>query len=161
MRLFNINSLFLLYYFYMFFIKFMCIYLSFIPNKSFTIPLKHFGTFFTTIVILSLSSINEQLSLDISIYLIFYNVYFHLQDSHINPTITIVVPMANSHPDNGSNSTSKIPSPIPIKHTPNVFFNAHNMLLYSPFSFYILYYLLFFFVTILCFYLVLLFMYDI
>ena len=81
------------------------------PNINFTIPLKHFGTFFTTIVI----QIHSPL---------FYKNYLYLQDSHISPTIIIVTPIVNSQPDKGSNNTSKMPRPNPIKHTPIVFFSA-------------------------------------
>ena len=83
-------------------------YFSLIPNISFTKPLRNFGTFFTTMVIFPLS-------------------FSYLQDNHMSPTATIVTPIANSQPDRGSNRTSRMPSPNPIKHTPIVFFNAHNM----------------------------------
>ena len=94
-------------------------YFSLIPNKSFTIPLKHFGTFFTTIVIFpSLSFLLNS---------------FYLQDNHIRPIAIIATPKANSQPDSGSNSTNRIPNPNPIKHTPMVFFNAHNIIYYLLF----------------------------
>ena len=105
-------------------------YFSFIPNRSFTIPLKHFGTFFTTIVIF------------FTLLFHFFNIS-HLQDNHANPIATTAIPMANNQPDIGSNKTSNIPRPNPIKHTPSVFFNAHNItiillsfsLYYIPFLF--------------------------
>lgn len=108
-------------------------YFSLIPNRSFTIPLKHFGTFFTTIVMF----------FTLLFLKIFLNIP-HLQDSHARPTITTAIPIANSQPDIGSNKTSKIPRPNPIKHTPRVFFSAHNIyfILLSLFS--ILYSLLFY-----------------
>lgn len=103
-------------------------YFSFMPNISFTIPRKHLGTFFTTIVIFIHSPF--------VIYLLY------LQDSQINPTIIMVTPIANSQPDSGSNNTSKIPSPNPIKHTPIVFFNNFNIpFILSP---YLLYFLLYY-----------------
>ena len=40
----------------------------------------------------------------------------------------MTTPMVNSQPDIGSNNTNNIPSPNPIKHTPNVFFNAPNII---------------------------------
>ena len=42
---------------------------------------------------------------------------------HANAT-----PIINNHPVIGSNNTSKIPNPIPTRHTPIVFFNKQNML---------------------------------
>lgn len=95
-------------------------YFSFMPNINFTMPRKHFGTFFTTIVIF--------------IHSPFVSYQFYLQDSQINPTITTVTPIANSQPDSGSNNTNKMPSPIPIKHTPIVFFNNFNILYFLPLS---------------------------
>lgn len=95
-------------------------YFSFMPNINFTMPRKHFGTFFTTIVIF--------------IHSPFVSYQFYLQDSQINPTITTVTPIANSQPDSGSNNTNKMPSPIPIKHTPIVFFNNFNILYLLPLS---------------------------
>ena len=97
-------------------------YFSLIPNINFTIPLKHFGTFFTTIVIL--------------FTLLFISIVY-LQDNHISPTIIIVTPITNNQPDKGSNNTSKIPNPNPIKHTPNVFFSNPNIVFYSPLSLFI------------------------
>ena len=46
--------------------------------------------------------------------------------------MTTAIPIANSQPDIGSNKTSKIPRPNPIKHTPSVFFSAHNIIFYPP-----------------------------
>lgn len=106
-------------------------YFSLIPNRSFTIPLKHFGTFFTTIVILFPPLLSNFRKIS----------FFHLQESHASPIITTAIPIANSQPDIGSNKTSKIPRPNPIRHTPSVFFNAHNIIFYPPISF--LYYILF------------------
>lgn len=97
-------------------------YFSLIPNRSFTIPLKHFGTFFTTIVIF--------------IHSPFYDTFTYLQDNHARPIIITAIPIANSQPDIGSNKTSKIPSPNPIKQTPIVFFNALNIFLYPLFLIY-------------------------
>ena len=69
-----------------------------------------------------------------------------MQDSHANPTEIIAIPMTNNQPDRGRNSTSKIPSPKPIKHTPIVFFNAPNIFISSyPFLYIIL--VIFLFVT--------------
>ena len=90
--------------------------LSFIPKSNFTIPLKNLGTFFTTIVIIT--------------YLLLRIYYPH---SHISPTATTTTPIINSQPDIGSNNTSNIPSPKPIKQTANVFFNAHNIIITSHF----------------------------
>ncbi len=56
----------------------------------------------------------------------------------MSPTAITVIPKANNQPDKGSNNTSKIPSPNPIKHTPMVFFNAHNIIYYLLFSYYML-----------------------
>lgn len=110
-------------------------YFSLIPNKSFTIPLKHFGTFFTTIVILFTLLFSK-----IPLCLL-----YHLQDNHARPTITTAIPIANSQPDIGSNKTSKIPSPNPIKHTPRVFFKAHNISILSSYPFSLYYIPLFFY----------------
>lgn len=73
----------------------------------------------------------------------FFTLYTYLQDSQISPTAIIVTPIANSHPDRGSNNTSKIPSPSPIKHTPIVFFNAFSIFLKSPYLV-LVYYISFF-----------------
>lgn len=50
---------------------------------------------------------------------------------------TTARPMANSQPVNGSNNTSNIPSPRPIKHTPKVFFNTQNIIYYLLLVYYI------------------------
>ena len=46
------------------------------------------------------------------------------------PSTKTVAPIKNSHHAIGSNKTNKIPVPIPIKHTPIVFFNASNIIYY-------------------------------
>ena len=106
-------------------ISFSSYVLSLIPKINFTIPLKNFGTFFTTIVI---------------IFLLFY------EHNHIKPTLTTTTPIMNSQPDIGSNNTNKIPKPSPIRQTANVFFNILHIIL--PPIICILYYLFFIFVTI-------------
>lgn len=53
---------------------------------------------------------------------------------HANAT-----PIINNQPVNGSNNTSKIPNPNPIKHTPMVFFNKLNMFSSLSFIYLILY----------------------
>ena len=45
------------------------------------------------------------------------------------PTLTTITPITNSQPDIGSNKTSNIPNPKPIKHTAIVFFNNLHILL--------------------------------
>ena len=97
--------------------------LSFIPKINLTNPLKNFGTFLTTIVIIN--------------FLLLRIIYPH---SHISPTATITTPIINSQPDIGSNKTNSIPNPKPIKHTAKVFFNAHNIFITSlPFVYYIIF----------------------
>ena len=89
----------------------------FTPNISFTSPLKNLGTFFTTIVIcnpLLYFRIEQQWT-------------FFQQHSQVIPTNTIVIPIMNNQPENGSNITSKTPIPKPIKHTANVFLNSFNI----------------------------------
>lgn len=74
-------------------------------------------------------------------------IYFicHLHVSHVRPIITMVMPITNSQPDIGSNKTSNIPRPNPIKQTPIVFLNKYSiyfyfshLLLYIIFSFFLL-----------------------
>ena len=48
---------------------------------------------------------------------------------------TTVTPIINNQPVKGSNKTSKIPSPNPIKHTANVFFNKCFITLFPPLVF--------------------------
>lgn len=50
-------------------------------------------------------------------------------------------PTRNSQPVIGSNKTNNTPRPIPIKHTPIVFFNAHNII------YYLLCYIIFFYIN--------------
>lgn len=73
------------------------------PKINFTIPLKHLGTFFTTIYILTLSYLQH--------------------DIQANPQITIAIPNINNHQDKGSNRTNNMPTPNPIKHMAIVFLN--------------------------------------
>ena len=85
------------------------IYLSpFKPNINFTKPLKNFGTFFTTICI---------------------NSHPPLPHNQAIPSTTKTQPMQNNQPAIGSNNTSSIPVPIPIRQSPIVFFNASNNIL--------------------------------
>ena len=70
----------------------------------------------------------------------------YYEHNHINPTLTTTTPIMNSQPDIGSNNTSKIPKPSPIKQTANVFFKILHIIL--PPIIYILYYCFFLFVTV-------------
>ena len=58
-----------------------------------------------------------------------YSLVYFQQESHVIPTTIIVIPITNSQPENGSNITSKTPSPKPIKHTANVFLNSFSNIL--------------------------------
>ena len=106
----------------LFFCVILMYYFSLIPNISFTIPLKHFGTFFTTIFIFS------------TLLLVEFTCIYHLHVNHASPIITMAIPMTNNQPDIGSNKTSNMPRPNPIKQTPIVFFNAHNIKYYLLFN---------------------------
>lgn len=94
-------------------------YSSFNPNINLTKPLKNFGTFFTTIFIFN------------------HTPPYFLQNSHATPNINNAQPIINSHPVIGSNNTSNIPEPTPIRQTPIVFFNASNI-------YYLLFYIILF-----------------
>ena len=94
-------------------------YVLLIPKISLTIPLKNLGTFLTTIVIL-------------------IPPHFQLA-SQIKPKIVIATPIVNSQPVRGSNNTSRIPIPIPMKQTPKVFFNIQNNISPSSLHYYIMY----------------------
>ena len=72
-----------------------------------TIPLKNLGTFFTTIVIL---------------------IPPYLENSMQRPPRAIAQPIIKSHPDNGSNSTSKTPNPKPMRQVASNFFSILHML---------------------------------
>ena len=77
-------------------------------------PLKHFGTFFTTIFIFPLSYLQH--------------------DIHANPIMTIATPNINNHQVKGSNKTANIPTPNPIKHMAIVFLNNLKHILITSFS---------------------------
>ena len=62
---------------------------------------------------------------------------YFLQNSHATPNINNAQPIINSHPVIGSNNTSNIPEPTPIRQTPIVFFNASNI-------YYLLFYIILF-----------------
>lgn len=49
----------------------------------------------------------------------------------MSPTATTIIPIINNQPDIGSNNTSNIPSPKPIKHTASVFFNSLHIFITS------------------------------
>ena len=100
-------------------------YVPFIPNINLTKPFRNFGTLFTTIVII-------------------FTLPYQLA-SQTNPKIVKATPIENSQPVTGSNKTSNIPKPIPIKQTPKVFFNIPNIILLPPHN--LLYYVYKTFVT--------------
>ena len=53
------------------------------------------------------------------------------------PTNITTTPIRNNQPNVGKNNTSNMPTPNPIKHTPNVFFKIFIMI--PPIFFNILY----------------------
>ena len=48
------------------------------------------------------------------------------------PTATTTTPIMNNQPDIGSNNTSNIPKPNPIKQTAIVFLSTFNIIIYLP-----------------------------
>ena len=53
------------------------------------------------------------------------------------PTNITTTPIRNNQPNVGKNNTSNMPTPNPIKHTPNVFFKIFIMISSNLFIYYI------------------------
>ena len=141
-------------------------YSSFNPNINLTKPLKNFGTFFTTIFIFNhtppykvqiwFKKIKFWQNLKGTgtyfVYVVVNVIWrnqnviisqpkllfcYFLQNNHATPNTNNAQPIINSHPVIGSNNTSNIPEPTPIRQTPIVFFNASNI-------YYLLFYIILF-----------------
>ena len=92
-----------------------------IPNKKPKNFLINFPGLYTTILILS-SFLNLYSFLEFNLLFILFSISFHLHSQKI-PKSNKIIPIPNNQPVVGSNKTSNIPTPNPIRQTPKVFFN--------------------------------------